>query len=269
MLRPAHGAARAATGRGGIPGGGRRERAARGRHGAGSRGGTGQTREGADRDGEGRGRGTRPVAARGPGRRRGTVGGNGSRAASWHQDSPRSAPRPRASFVTFGSWFFSRFAFRDAAQLLEVGQLGRAWCHNFANHGQNEVPSPHVVHHAHSIADPRSSARVWSNGATTSPNPRKTKFRHHTRVSVECLSPALPHGSETMRGATTSPHPGKTKLCHHAFICPACPLSRSPGYWRSRVVPQLRQPRRKRSYGTRGIQDGIRPHPRPSQRGRH
>ena len=239
-----------------------RDGAARGRHG-------GQTREGADRDGEGRGRGTRPAAARGPGRRRGTVGGNGSRAASWHQDSPRSAPRPRASFVTFGSWFFSRFAFRDAAQLLEVGQLGRAWSHNFANHGQNEVPSPHVVHHAHSIADARSSARVWGNGATTSPNPRKTKFRHHTRVSVECLSPALPHGSETMRGATTSPHTGKTKLCHHTFSSPACSLSRSPGCWRSRVVPQLRQPRRKRSYGTRGIQDGIRPHPRPSQRGRH
>jgi hypothetical protein len=206
-----------------------------------------------------RGRGTRPAAAGGPGRRQGTVGGNGSRTASWHQDSPRSAPRPRASFVTFGSWFFSRFAFGAAAQLLEVGQLGRAWCHNFANHGQNEVPSPHVVHHAHSVADPRSSARAWSNGATTSPNPRKTKFRHHTRVSVECLSPALPCGIETMRGATTSPHTGKTKLCHHRFICPACPLSRSPGCWRSRVVPQLRQPRRKRSYGTRGIQDEIRP----------
>ncbi len=214
------GAARAATGRGGIPAGGRRERAARGRHGA---GGDGQTGEGADRQGKGRGRGTRPVAARGAGRRQGTVGGNGSRAAAWHQDSPRSAPRPRASFVTSWSWFFSRFAFGDAAQLLEVGQHGRAWCHNFAKRGRNEVVSPRVIHHATRQPIPRRTVTLRSNGATTSQNPSQTKLCHHMRVSFGCLSQALPHRSETTCGATTSPHTGKTKLCHHTFSSPALP----------------------------------------------
>jgi hypothetical protein len=93
-----------------------------------------------------RGRGTRPAAAGGPGRRQGTVGGNGSRAAPWHQDSPRSAPRPRASFVTLGSWIFSRFRFRERFGPLKSAADGRVWCHNFAKPERNEVVAPHVVH---------------------------------------------------------------------------------------------------------------------------
>jgi hypothetical protein len=122
-----------------------------------------------------------------------------------------------------GPGFFRDFGFGTWLSSSRSANDGRSWCHNFAKRGRNEVPSPHVVHHAHSAADPRSTARLRSNGATTSPNPRKTKFRHHTRISVECLSPPLPCEIETMRGATTSPHTGKTKLWHHAFISPALP----------------------------------------------
>jgi hypothetical protein len=125
----------------------------RGPHGP--RPGAGASRQGAGGDGphgaadggpRERGRGTRPAAAGGPGRRQGTVGGNGSRAAPWHQDSPRSAPRPRASFVTLGSWIFSRFRFRERFGPLKSAADGRVWCHNFAKPERNEVVAPHVVH---------------------------------------------------------------------------------------------------------------------------
>jgi hypothetical protein len=141
MLPARDGAARAA---GVSRAGGRRERAARGRHGAGAGGERGRPargQTGRGRDGE---RGTRPVAARGAGRRQGTVGGNGSRTASWHQDSPRSAPRPRASFVTLGSWIFSRFRFRERFGPLKSAADGRVWCHNFAKPERNEVVAPHA-----------------------------------------------------------------------------------------------------------------------------
>ena len=142
----------------------------RGPHGP--RPGAGASRQGAGGDGpqgaadggpRERVRGTRPAAAGGPGRRQGTVGGNASRAAPWHHDSPRSAPRPRASFVTLGSWIFSRFRFRERFGPLKSAADGRVWCHNFAKPERNEVLAPrrHPPSLAPCLADPAAGDREW------------------------------------------------------------------------------------------------------------
>jgi hypothetical protein len=149
--------------------------------GAGARGGRGRPGRGQTGRGRDERRGTRNRGVEWGRGRKGTVGGNASRAAPWHQDSPRSAPRPRMSFVTFGSWIFSRFRFWDVAELLDVGQRRKVLvpqlrqtrakrssvtargsplplgsrspkhyeapeqrCHNFAKPEKDEVSSPHA-----------------------------------------------------------------------------------------------------------------------------
>jgi len=136
-IRPAHGAARAATGGGGIPGRGPAgtgrtgpARAATGRGGirrpgAGPREGprTGG-RAGGERDG---GAGTRPAAAGGAGWRRGTVGGSANPWKTGTSAPPRAppAPAPRRSRTPPG--IFPDFGFapdRLGARLRERGGGG-------------------------------------------------------------------------------------------------------------------------------------------------
>ena len=202
-----------------------------------ARGGIGTGAAGTGRTGRGRGR-ARGAAREGNGtggagrerrRRTGPEAGRepsgGTEVGQQHgtKTPPGAPPAPARVSSHSGSGFFPVFGFGTWLSSSKSASNGRAWCHNVAKRGRNEVVSPRVIDHATRQPIPRHTVTLRSNGATTSQNPSQTKFRHHMRVSVGCLSPALPHGDETMRGATTSPHTGKTKLCHHTFSSPALP----------------------------------------------